>query len=95
MSYDRPSTDTEIDDKRQNVRQALEAPVLMRIETENVEGVSDNASSAGIMFFTDDPLRVTVEVSEPDGLRTYRGRLVRVQRMSETNTGLAIEFDEE
>ncbi len=95
MSFDRPSTDTEIHDKRQNIRQALEAPVLMRIETESLEGVSDNASSAGIMFFTDEPIRVTVEVSEPDGPRTYRGRLVRVQRMSETNTGLAIEFDEE
>ncbi len=95
MSFDRPSTDTEIDDKRQNVRQTLEAAVLMRIETENLGGVSDNASSAGIMFFTDEPIRVTVEVSEPDGPRIYRGRLVRVQRMSETNTGLAIEFDEE
>ena len=38
MSFDRPSTDTEIDDKRQNVRQTLEAPVVMRIETENLEG---------------------------------------------------------
>ena len=90
---DRPSA--ELDEKRLASRHALEAPVVMHIETETLEGMSDNASSAGIMFFTDQPLRVSVEVVGPDGSRTHRGRLVRVQRMNETNTGLAIEFDEE
>ena len=90
---DQPST--KLDEQRRSARRAVEAPVLMRIETECLEGVSDNASSAGIMFFTDQPLRVSVEVSEGDSSRTYHGRLVRVQRMSDTNTGLAVEFDEE
>ena len=38
-------------------------------------------------------MRVTIEVSDPSGPRTYRGRLIRLQRMSEANTGLAVEFD--
>ena len=74
-------------------RHTLEAPVQMRVVTDSLEGISDNFSSVGIMFFTDEPLRVSVEVVGPDGPRTHQGRLVRVQRMSETNTGIAIEFD--
>ena len=87
-------TSAQLDEMRRASRQTLEAPVVMHIETETLQGTSDNASSAGIMFFTDEPLRVSVEVVGPDGPRTYHGRLVRVQRMNETNTGLAIEFDE-
>lgn len=93
MASERPSS--QIADKRRADRQALEAPVRMRIETGSVEGVSDNFSTAGIMFFTEEPIRVSVEVVEPDGPRTFHGRIVRVQRMNESNTGLAIEFDAE
>jgi hypothetical protein len=30
---------------------------------------------------------------EPNGPRVYRGRLIRLQRISDASTGLAIEFD--
>ena len=65
----------------------------MRLETGVLAGLSDNISSAGLLFFTGEPLRVTIEVQEPDGPRRYSGHLIRLQRMSESSTGLAVEFD--
>ena len=81
-------------DQRRVARQAIEAPVRMRIETDFVAGVSDNLSAAGLLFFTDEPLRVVVELEVQGELRKFTGRLVRAQRMNERNTGLAVEFDE-
>ena len=80
-------------DQRRTDRRALEAGVTMRFETSQLVGQSDNISRAGILFYSDQPVRVTIELSDPSGPRTYRGRLIRLQRMSESNTGLAVEFD--
>jgi hypothetical protein len=88
---DRDTTGTA--DQRRTNRKALEAQVSMRLETDHVVGQSDNISRAGILFYSDQPIRVTIEVAEPSGLRTYHGRLIRLQRISDTNTGLAVEFD--
>lgn len=82
-------------DQRRTDRRDLEAPVHMRLETRELVGQSENLSRAGLLFFSDEPLRVSVDVQEAGGVRTYRGRLIRVQRMSESSTGLAIEFDPE
>ena len=82
-------------DQRRTDRRALEAPVRLRLETQELAGVSENVSRAGLLFFSDEPLRVSVEVVESGGTRTYSGKLIRVQRMSESSTGLAIEFDPE
>lgn len=88
----RPSTTL---DARRAERQALETPVTLRLEADHIEGLSDNLSEAGIMFFTDQPVRCVVEVAGPGGTRRHTGRIVRLQRMNETNTGLAVEFDAE
>ena len=82
-------------DQRRTNRRALEAGVTMRIETSVIAGQSDNISRAGILFYSDQPVRVTIEVADPSGPRTYHGRLIRLQRMSESSTGLAVEFDAE
>jgi hypothetical protein len=82
-------------DQRRSDRRTFEAPVCMRLETRELVGQSENLSHAGLLFFSEEPLRVSVEVQEPGGVRTYTGRLIRVQRMSESSTGLAIEFDPE
>ncbi|NOT30755.1 MAG: hypothetical protein HOP15_09945 [Planctomycetes bacterium] len=82
-------------DQRRTDRKALDAAVTMRIETNALVGQSDNLSRAGILLYAEQPIRVTVEVSEPSGVRTYHGRLIRLQRISDTNTGLAVEFDPE
>jgi hypothetical protein len=80
-------------DQRRTNRRSLEAGVTMRLETSVLVGQSDNVSRAGILFYSDQPVRVTIELAEPGGSRTYRGRLIRLQRMSESSTGLAVEFD--
>ena len=82
-------------DQRRSDRKALEAPVSIRLETSTLSGQTDNISRAGLLFFTDEPIRVTLEVVEASGKRTFHGRLIRLQRMSEASTGLAIEFDPE
>lgn len=82
-------------DARRAERQTLETPVTLRLEADSIEGLSDNLSEAGIMFFTDQPVRCVVELAGPQGPRRYTGRIVRLQRMNETNTGLAVEFDAE
>lgn len=90
---DRDSTSTA--DQRRTSRKAIEAEVVMRVETDQLVGQSDNLSRAGILFYSDQPIRVSIEVNEPAGPRIYRGRLIRLQRISDTNTGLAVEFDPE
>ena len=89
------SNPTRTVDQRRADRRALEAPVRMHLETTTLEGVSDNISRAGLLFFSEEGLRVRVEVHEDEGTRSYLGRLIRLQRMSESSTGLAIEFDPE
>ncbi len=93
MSHGETSSSTA--DQRRTDRRPSEVPVRMRLETSLLPGVSDNISRAGLLFFSDEPVRVTVEVQELTGTRIYRGRLIRLQRMSETSTGLAVEFDPE
>jgi hypothetical protein len=81
-------------DQRRTERKFHEAPVTMHLDTHALNGLSDNISRAGLLFFTEEPVRVKVEVREQGGgSRTYAGRLIRLQRMSESSTGLAVEFD--
>jgi hypothetical protein len=80
-------------DARRAAREAIETEVTLRLETESIAGMSDNLSEAGIMFFTDQPIRCVVEVGRGSAARRYLGRIVRLQRMNETNTGLAVEFE--
>jgi hypothetical protein len=86
---------TATSDQRRTNRKSLDAPVTLRIESASVEGQGENISLAGMHIFTDQPLRVTVDVHEAGGKRSYQGRLIRVDRMSESNLGLAILFDPE
>jgi hypothetical protein len=90
---DRDSTGTA--DQRRTDRTPLEAAVTMHLETDTLAGQSDNISRAGVLFFTGESVRVRVEVHDPAGPRSYHGRLIRLQRMSESSTGLAVEFDPE
>ena len=82
-------------DQRRTDRKELEASITMRLETDELVGQGDNISRAGLLFFSDQPLRVSVEVEQGGELRTFHGRLIRLQRISDASTGLAIEFDPE
>lgn len=80
-------------DQRRMTRKTLEAEIRMRMETTVVTGQSDNISRAGILFYSEEPIRVSIDVEEGGVLRTHHGRLIRLQRISDSNTGLAVEFD--
>jgi hypothetical protein len=80
-------------DQRRSNRRALEAPVSLRIETASIQGQGDNISRAGMLLYCEQPIRVAVDVAEGSGTRTYHGRLIRVQRISDASIGLAVEFD--
>jgi hypothetical protein len=83
-------------DLRRSPRRSLEVPITLRVENARVEGTTDNLSGVGLMFFAEEPLRVTVEYVDCDGTpRVQRGNLVRTQKMTERTTGFAIEFDPE
>ena len=75
-------------------RRTLDAPLTIQLETTRIEGTADNVSRVGLMLYTDEPLRVTVQVEGFQGGRPLEGRLIRVQRMDDEVTGFAIEFDE-
>jgi len=90
---DQRNESNQLDEQRADQREALAAPVRVLLETVEFEGTSDNVSGAGVMLFTEDPIRVRIEIDGPDGPETRSGRLVRLQRMRGTSTGLAIEFD--
>ena len=80
-------------DLRRSNRRALEVSIRMTVDSESVTGITDNLSNVGVMFFCQEPLRVTVEFEE-DGVKCVRtGKLVRTQKMSERTTGFAVEFD--
>jgi hypothetical protein len=91
MTLKRPASETV--DQRRADREEVESLVRMRIDTDVVSGMADNLSEAGLLFFTDEALRVSVELVQDGQTRVFSGRLVRAQRMNETHTGLAIEFD--
>lgn len=98
MSFDDPTPfssapGTSLGDGRSSERRALEAPVRMRILTQDLQGTTDNVSRAGLLFFSDEPMRVELELDVDGVKKTFLGRLVRVQRMNETRTGVAVEFD--
>lgn len=93
MALQRPETG--LADQRRQDRLPLQAKIRMCFDGRSIEGLTDNISGVGLLFFTDQPLAVSVQVEEDGVLRKRTGRLVRAQRMSHDTTGIAIEFDPE
>ena len=81
-------------DQRRSERRTLEAPVRVEVPEQALEAVSDNTSTAGILLFSEEPIRVSITVDGPDGVLQRSGRIVRVQRMGDGRSGLAVEFDD-
>ena len=91
MSNER--TPAEIEESRRAMRLPVSERIQVRVKTERLEGVTENLSTAGIMFLTNDPVRVEVEIEESEGTQVKTGRIVRGQPMGGGRLGLAIEFD--
>jgi hypothetical protein len=84
---------TSTDERRRNDRRRTRGVVHMSVETTNLTGAADNVSHSGILFFTDEALRVRLEIVQNGETRTVEGRLVRGQRMRDDHFGWAVEFD--
>jgi len=88
-----PDHGTNTTDRRRAARQAIDSGVQVSIENPEHEGVANNVSKTGILFFTDGDLRVTVEYLEDGEIRTRTGNLVRCERIKGDRRGWAVEFD--
>jgi hypothetical protein len=80
-------------DRRRAAREASDSSVQVSINTGSLDGVANNLSKTGILFFTDGELRVTVEFVEDGEARKVTGSLVRCERIKGDHRGWAVEFD--
>lgn len=85
--------ETAIDNRRRAARRDSQANVHISLETGSFGGTAENISAAGVFFFSGDRLRVRIEVEENGRTAHYAGRIVRIEPMSESSSGFAIEFD--
>lgn len=83
------------DDRRRNNRRTSEVSLRVEVAAREINGRAENISQAGVFFFSSDCLRVSVHMEQDGETRTYPGRIVRVERLSDESTGFAIEFDRE
>ena len=90
-----PERQLGLDDRRSEERHVEHGDLRVFVESSQLGGKVENISPAGVYFFSTDQLRVRVEVETNGKTETYHGRMARVARMSETETGFAIEFDRE
>ena len=88
-----PGAETE--NRRRHSRRESEVGITVNIDTDQFAGLTQNVSQAGVFFFSNDSLRVTVELEQDGATIRRHGQLVRVERMNAETTGFAIEFDDE
>lgn len=84
---------TSTDERRDGARRKIRAVVRMDLPATRLSGSAENISRSGILFFTDEPLRVRLEIEQHGETRVVEGRLVRGQRMRDDHFGWAVEFD--
>ncbi len=80
-------------DRRRGNRDQAEGRVEITLQTTQMEGLADNISKSGILFFTEGDLRVQVEIEEKGEKKILEGQLVRCERIQGDRRGWAVEFD--
>lgn len=84
---------TSLGERRRSKRHQIQGKVALSIETTAVDGRLENRSQTGILFFTDQPVRVVVELEENGVLQRRTGILARCERIQGDRRGWAVEFD--
>ena len=79
-------------DRRVAPRARLASRLTLRIEPVALDGHAENISRSGVLFFTENTLRVTVEIEDDGVVRERPGRLVRAERIRGEQQGWAVEF---
>lgn len=85
---------TELSERRRAQRFEVQGKVTLHLHDSELEGVSSNLSRTGVLFFTEEPVRVTVELEEEGVVRRRTGTLVRCERIRGERRGWAVEFDD-
>lgn len=81
-------------ERRRARRQSFRGRVRVEIFEQALRGPCDNISDVGMLFSSDEQLRVRVLLEGDEGQWTESGQLARLKRLSEARAGYAIEFDE-
>jgi hypothetical protein len=84
---------THTGERRKDRRLAAEGTIRIRVGDQELLGITENVSTSGVLFVTEDCLRVTVELEEDGIIKRLSGRVVRTQRMKGGATGWAVELD--
>lgn len=84
---------TSVGERRRATRRDSDVQLEIQLDAATLRGQAENISTAGVFFFSTDPLTVRVRIRDSASSRDYTGKLVRVERMSSDTTGYAIEFD--
>jgi hypothetical protein len=84
---------TGVGERRRSDRRDADVQLEVEVETRKIVGRAENISTAGLFFFADEPLQVSVRILQDGRSQSYAGKLVRVERLSPETTGFAIEFD--
>lgn len=84
---------TNLGERRRSKRYQVQGKIALRLETTALEGSAENLSRTGVLFYTDQPVRVVVELEEEGVVRRRSGTLVRCERIQGDRRGWAVEFD--
>lgn len=85
---------TNLSERRRSKRFQLQSKVVLTLETTTIEGTSENVSRTGVLFYSEQPVRVVVEFEEGGVQRRRTGTLMRCERIQGDRRGWAVEFDE-
>jgi hypothetical protein len=80
-------------ERRRDERRPFRGPVRLVIEAQELDAQGTNLSENGTLVTAEGTLRVRVEFERDGKPVVAEGRLVRAQRLSAQQTGLAVEFD--
>ncbi len=84
---------TNLGERRRSKRFQVQGKIALTLETTALEGSAENLSRTGVLFYTDQPMRVVVELEEEGVVRRRSGTLVRCERIQGDRRGWAVEFD--
>lgn len=79
-----------VDERRIGERQPFEGEITIRFLDPVLVGPGENISAEGVFFVADGSVKV--EVSTSEGGEVFTGELVRLHKMGEGKTGVAVRF---
>lgn len=80
-------------EKRGYNRKPTRASFTMVMEPHQVDGIGNNISQKGAYFVTCDNIPVELIIKGANGSRSVYGNIVRIDRVSESSMGVAVEFE--